>query len=381
VNDRLPPLCVNRRLVLPLLVATVTLTLTAPRLAAHKPVTSKYTYPEDVYPIVALHCGTCHAPERVAPMSLLTYDEARPWAESMRAELTSGHMPPWFADPAVTDLKDANTLSPRELDVLLTWITGGTPKGSAQHPPPTASVEKTASDGWRRGRPDLVIQLPAPFVLAADRVEETHDFVMPAKNDADRWIAAADLRPDNPSIVHDATIYLRRPDGSTDAVLAAWIPDAGTASPGHGVAFRWPAGEQLAVRVHYKKTWKLEGKPATDRSALGLYLLKTTPMREIRSVRLSAAGTLLGEDVQPLAFRTEGAPSSDSQLRVVAAIAGTRIPLIGFTTRAGWDQRYWLGRSRTLPKGTRLVVTTADGRPPSAEQVGCVWFEFAVKRG
>ena len=64
-------------------------------LDAHKPVTSKYTYTEDVYPIVKEHCGGCHVTGGIAPMSLMTYDEARPWAESIRLELTSGHMPPW----------------------------------------------------------------------------------------------------------------------------------------------------------------------------------------------------------------------------------------------------------------------------------------------
>src|SRR5437762_9369149 len=91
---------------------------------AHKPVTSKYTFTEDVYPIVSRHCGACHAPGGVAPMSLLTYDEARPWAESIRLELASGHMPPWFGDPGFAELKDPHKLSPRELDVVLTWVTG-----------------------------------------------------------------------------------------------------------------------------------------------------------------------------------------------------------------------------------------------------------------
>ena len=72
-------------------------------LAAHKPVTSKYTFSEDVYPIVKEHCGGCHVPGGIAPMSLMTYEDARPWAESIRLELTSGHMPPWYGDPGVAD--------------------------------------------------------------------------------------------------------------------------------------------------------------------------------------------------------------------------------------------------------------------------------------
>ena len=66
---------------------------------AHKPITSKYTYTEDVFPIVNSRCGACHIAGGVAPMSLLTYKEAFPWAESIRVELLAYHMPPSFAEP------------------------------------------------------------------------------------------------------------------------------------------------------------------------------------------------------------------------------------------------------------------------------------------
>src|SRR5262245_19568057 len=65
---------------------------------AHKPITSKYTYTEDVFPILNERCGRCHVLGGVAPMSFLTYKDAFPWAESIRVELASAHMPPWFAE-------------------------------------------------------------------------------------------------------------------------------------------------------------------------------------------------------------------------------------------------------------------------------------------
>ena len=71
--------------------------MTAPG-EAHKAVTSKYTYNDDVFPILRDRCGRCHVTGGVAPMSLTTYDDAFPWAESIRAELIAGHMPPWNAD-------------------------------------------------------------------------------------------------------------------------------------------------------------------------------------------------------------------------------------------------------------------------------------------
>ena len=95
----------------------------AVQLDAHKPVTSKYTFSEDVFPIVKEQCGGCHVSGGIAPMSLMTYEDARPWAESIRLELTSGHMPPWYGDPSVAPLRDVHKLSPRDLDVVLTWVT------------------------------------------------------------------------------------------------------------------------------------------------------------------------------------------------------------------------------------------------------------------
>src|SRR6188472_337773 len=97
---------------------------------AHKPITSKYTYNDDVFPILRDRCARCHVAGGVAPMSLMTYEEAFPWAESIRAELIASHMPPWHADEAFGELKQAHTLSPQELDVILTWASGGNPRGA-----------------------------------------------------------------------------------------------------------------------------------------------------------------------------------------------------------------------------------------------------------
>src|SRR6478736_2998859 len=128
-------------------------TLAVQSVGAHKPITSKYTYTEDVYPIVSRECGACHSPGGVAPMSLLTYDDARPWAESIRLELASGHMPPWFGDPGFAALRDAHKLSPRDLDVVLTWVTGATPRGAVL--PGDAPKAPSSRGSWRRGRPAM----------------------------------------------------------------------------------------------------------------------------------------------------------------------------------------------------------------------------------
>ena len=123
---------------------------------AHKPITSPYTYNEDVFPIVRDRCGRCHVADGVAPMSLLTYKDAVPWGESIRTELVAGHMPPWTVESGSATFKNAQHLTARELNVLLTWATGGTPLGQPEHAP----AAPAAGNGWRLGTPDLVLPLP-----------------------------------------------------------------------------------------------------------------------------------------------------------------------------------------------------------------------------
>src|SRR3954470_2375514 len=89
----------------------------APGTDAHKPITSPFTYSRDVRPILRDRCGRCHAPGGVGPMSLLTYQDAVPWGESMRVELAAGHMPPWSVDGGATRVRNAASLTARELNV------------------------------------------------------------------------------------------------------------------------------------------------------------------------------------------------------------------------------------------------------------------------
>jgi len=360
-------------------VAAVLACTTGKDALAHKPITSKYTFTEDVEPIVTARCGACHRPGGIGPMSLLTYDEARPWAESMRAELTAAHMPPWFAEIGVSEIKDVHRLSPREIDVLLTWITGGTPRGPADVPPvaPPAKVE------WPAGKPDLVRPLPTDFTLPAASTEETREFVVQPASDHDQFVTAVDLKPGNAAIVHDAMIYTA-PAGSTDpsawTVLAAWVPGVSPAMAPAGTAFQWRAGESLVARIHYRKTWTYEGKALTDRSSVGVYFAKGAPRRLIRAAAVASSEVVLDEETQVLAFRTLNG-SSEAAGRVEAHLPdGTKASLIELRARAGWDQRYWLARPRTLPPGSRVQLMPRRGDRESVEGKPWLWVELASRR-
>src|SRR6185503_9477772 len=141
---------------------------------AHKPITSPYTYNDDVFPILRERCGQCHVQGGVAPMSLMTYKEAFPWGESIRTELIAGHMPPWPVDAPAGTFKNSHALSARELNVLLTWATGGNPVGNPELTMPAVAPSRE----WPLGPPDLVVPMAADFTIAADTTERTEEFTL-----------------------------------------------------------------------------------------------------------------------------------------------------------------------------------------------------------
>jgi len=349
---------------------------------AHKAITSKYTYNDDVFPILRDKCARCHVAGGVAPMSLMTYDEAFPWAESIRAELVANHMPPWNAEEGFGALKAAHTLSPRELDIILTWATGGNPRGQLDQKLPPIALK----NDWTMGAPDLALPLPSEFTVAADKMEDWHEFFVSIATTEPRWVRAVDLLPGTPSIVRSATISWRMssavgefvrgatswgasaPSPVPEQVLAYWLPGQ-EPEPARATAFRVPAGAQIAVRIHYKKTWQFEGKALTDRSTVGIYFAKEAGPQELLTLPLEATAPAasttkdltftktLSEDVQAVAVSPDDVPANISVQMVAIRPDGSRTPMIRLSTRPDWSRRYWFERPLSFPRGTRIEVT------------------------
>ena len=203
-------------------------------------------------------------------MSLMTYDAAFPWAESIRVELIASHMPPANALRGFGADKHANLLTAAELDTVLTWATGGNPRGSLEQQVPKVALH----NDWALGPPDLQLALPE-VVLPADQMEQTRDFTIQAGNEQARWLRAADLLPGTPSVVRSAVIAVKG-DADTEFgaehVLRHWLPGQDVESVDRdNAAFRLPPHAELTVRVHYKKTWQAEGQSPKDKSTVGLY--------------------------------------------------------------------------------------------------------------
>ena len=329
---------------------------------AHRPVTSKYDYNRDVFPLLRDNCGRCHVDGGAAPMSLLTYKDAVPWAESIRDELTTGRMPPWPMDPRSPAVKGMHPIGARDVDAIVTWAAGGTPRdwsGDFDKQLPTVTLQKR----WNLGPPDLVVAMRSEYTLGANAVEETKDFSIPSGITEVKWLRAVDLLPEMPMMVRDAIISVE--NGPT---LALWQPGSDPLSAPSGAAFRIAPGATLHLQIHYKKPYSQEQNALSDKSSIGLYFTDPPASgRELQSVVTSetaASGESRGVQILKAALPSAGRvyalrPMLDRAYGSVDIVAttpsGRRIALLKLRgPRPQWFRRYWLQEAIELPAGSAI---------------------------
>jgi hypothetical protein len=359
---------IRLRLIVGAVLAAAVTTAGWTRMAAHKGITSKYTYNEHVFPIVHGRCGRCHVEGGVAPMSLMTYKDARPWAEAIRLELMAGHMPPWSAEEGPLPLRTAHGLTAFELDVLMTWASGGTPEGDRAPAASTVSSDRR----WALGPPDLELALPSS-TIPADRMEARAAFTVRLPPGVSR-LRAVDFQPGNPAIVRGAEVTLAGTE--PPRVLTLWLPGEDPVPLPTGSAFVLPAGSELRVSLRYQKTWRYEGQAMTDQSTIGLYFADRTARRDMHAVTLTAhaggeSAVTLDTTADIVALRAD-ADRADLEVAIAAHLPdGTRAIVARLQTAPEWPRRYWLVEPFHLPRGARLVaaVPSASGAPPQEVRV------------
>src|SRR5262249_42160922 len=158
-------------------------------------------------PIVFARCATCHRPGGSAPMSLLTYKDARPWARSIKERVLNRSMPPWHADPAIGKFENDRSLSKTEIDTITAWVDGGSSEGDPRQVPPVPAFP----DVWKIGKPDVVFTMPVAFEVPAQGALDYKYFVVPKGFQEDRWVQAAEIHAGNPSVVHHVIVFVEHP--------------------------------------------------------------------------------------------------------------------------------------------------------------------------
>jgi hypothetical protein len=322
--------------------------LFASPMGAQAPASPTPTFSKDVAPILYKNCTNCHRPGEIAPMSLLTFNDARPWAKSIATQVENGSMPPWHADPANGEWLNDRHLNDRDKATLVAWATGGAPEGDRADLPAPPAYESE----WMLGKPDAVFSMQEDYAIPAEGTIAYQYFLVPTGLTEDKWIQAMEVRAGNPAVLHHVIVYAQLPapptppgQGAEAAGPAAQQggqpaqrpqplfsfadeamtripagqtggpplppdqrkepgpndrpaprrmgPAIGGFAPGQfvrvyqdGTGMKIPAGTKLIFQMHYTST----GKATTDRTRVGVKFTKSKPATEVRFASLVNGG-------------------------------------------------------------------------------------------
>ncbi len=329
------------------------------------------TFAKDVAPILYSKCVECHRPTMFAPMSLVKFDDARPWAKAIRTRVAARTMPPWGADPKHGEFKNDPRLSDQEIATILAWVDGGAPKGDDQDMPTLPAFV----EGWTIGKPDAVFEMEAPFNIPATGTVEYQYLRIPTNLKEDKWLAAIEIKPQARAQVHHVIAYTQ-PAGQK-------ISEAGVLGPGNiggvtpnkpgvifdpGVGRLLSANTDIILQMHYTTN----GEATTDKTVVGVRYLKEAPAmmqrggsviqpgfvipagapaHEVRGSRVLQADTIITSFTPHMHMRgkdmTYTAKYPDGRAEVLLSV-----PKWDFN----WQITYQLKEAKRMPKGTEIEV-------------------------
>lgn len=263
-------------------------TLALPVSVAAQQPSAPVTFTKDVAPIFRAKCESCHRKDSIAPMSLVTYEETRPWARSIRDRVASHQMPPWHLDRNVGIQHFANdrSLTDKEVDTIVSWVNTGAAKGDPKDMP--AAAQWPSDDVWNfadrfGGPPDLILKSPA-YTQKATAQDAWFKPVVDIPVTEARWVRAIEIRPTTVKgrkITHHALAHLQQRERTAEEQTAAGGDEDGAA----GLFMEWAVGKQgeimrpnsgklllpgskIVFDIHYSAA----NEDITDQIELGIYL-------------------------------------------------------------------------------------------------------------
>jgi len=355
--------------------------------AASAATNTTVTFYKDVLPVLQKDCQSCHRPGEAAPMSFLTYDSTRPWAKAIKTAVISKKMPPWFADPHFGKFSNDRTLNQAAIDTLVAWADSGAAAGNAADAPKPIAW----TDGWRIGKPDMVIRMPAAFAVPAKGTVDYQYVILPSGFTEDKYVQMAEARPGDPSVVHHILAFVREPGnpwlkgmpkgvafiphehggegGGAGDMLAGYAPGTLPNVLRPGTAKLIPAGSDIILQIHYTAT----GKASTDLSEVGLIFSTTKPAERV----LTLAATTQDFAIPPgnSNYQVDAKVKLEDDATLVSLVPHMHFRGKDFEYRVtypsgeketllavphydfNWQLEYDLAQPRLLPKGTLIECT------------------------
>ena len=353
------------------------------------------TFNKEVLPILQKRCQDCHRPGEVAPMALLNYQDARPWAKSIREAVLTKKMPPWFADPHYGKFANDRSLSQAEIDTIVAWTDGGAKEGD----PKDAPAPRHFVEGWNIGQPDLVLEMPNAFEVPAAGQVEYQYVVIPTNLTEDRWIQATEVRPSNRAVMHHVIAFIREPGskwmteaqpgvpfvpakgsrgGALSSGLGSYVPGQVIAPPGAPRrATLVKAGSDIIFQLHYTPN----GKATTDKTKIGIIFAKDAPATRLvggnsASLRFAIppgdpnykieASSTLQYDCDLISMMPHAHLRGKAfEYRIVRPDGEAETVLSVPHYNFNWQLTYYLEKPIHLTKGTKVQVTAWYDNSPN----------------
>jgi mono/diheme cytochrome c family protein len=359
-----------------LILVSLAFGLVAPSLAAAAPP----TFSKEVAPILYKSCVECHRPGAIAPMSLMTYDDARPWARALKQKVVAREMPPWGADPHVGKFANDPSLTDAQIATIAAWVDGGAPEGNrADLPKPP-----TFTEGWAMGKPDLIFEMVEPFEIPADGTVPYSYVTIPTHLDHDIWIRGLEYKTTDRRVLHHIIGDLVEGSGGPTPKpsltrdrsrkeiggLGGYVPGRLDNMFDEGVAKKIPAGADIVLQMHYTTI----GQAVSDKLQVGVMLAKEPPTK-LRAAgggqmpnaaftippgdpnyEVTAKQTLMKDTYLSTLYPHMHVRGKDATYKVIYPDGKEevllRVPKYDFN----WQLTYKLAEPKLLPAGSTLMI-------------------------
>ncbi|MBO0722638.1 MAG: thiol-disulfide isomerase, partial [Blastocatellia bacterium] len=336
-------------------------------------------------------CATCHRPGEMAPMSLLTYKDIRPWAKSIRERVLSREMPPWYADPNHGEFANDARLSERQIETIRAWVDGGAPEGDPKDLPPAPKFDDT---GWKFGQPDAVLSMTEEASIPSDGTVPYRYFAVPTNFTEDKYVQFAEIKRGESSVVHHVIVSVREPGqgplpppgeiktdspdaqrqrrerrgDNPDAMLVGWAPGMSPLTLRPGNAKLVKKGSVLVFQMHYTTN----GRAANDRTSVGLWFAKGPVEKRVITKGIatdtrtlvipagdpnfeSSSSLTFDHDVHLLMFMPHmHFRGKDFEYRLVYPDGKEKILLRVPKYDFNWQLSYFVKEPIAVPKGSRI---------------------------
>lgn len=344
------------------------------------------TFNKHIAPIVFEHCSGCHRPGEVAPFSLLSYGDVQKRAKQIAKVTSERFMPPWKSVEGHGQFIGERRLTKDQVELISRWVSGGVVEGEARDLPAAPQF----NDGWKLGKPDIVVEMNEPFTVPADGADVYRNFVLKLEIPKGKYLKALEYRPSNRRVVHhalfasDSTGKARKEDeadplpGSEGSLnipgrlfpgsMSAWAPGREARPLPEGISMPWNNKHDLILQLHLHPS----GKAEDEQSSIGFFLTDEPPRRSMVDVMMLDRNI----DIPPgeMAFRTRDEFVVPVEMEVLALFphmhmlgkdfkitavppSGEPFSLIWISDwDFNWQSLYQCEPAVKLPAGTKIVL-------------------------